>query len=191
MDRLTELGPRKLRDASGQRQDPASIFRQLRPTPGSGSRQRKRRADGRLRYPDRRLQGDRMAAAGVRRRPVQPRRAPDLDQVLPGARRFRRAAPGRRVRARRRLHAEHAPSLPVLLPRADVPQPADRTRLPRAGHGLPGQPRLRARLAHRDLPADGHTRARGPGRRRRTGWSKTTTPTRPGSASTAVPTADS
>src|SRR5690554_5388611 len=61
----------------------------------------------------------------------------------------------RAVRTRRRLHPEHARALPVLLPRADVPQPAGAAGLSGAGHRLPGLRRLRPRLAHRDLPAHG------------------------------------
>ncbi len=67
-------------------------------------------------------------------------------------------APGRGVRARRRLSAERAPLLVDLLPRVHVPQPAGGARLRRARRGLPRQLRLRPRLAHGDLPSHGRAR---------------------------------
>ena len=118
-------------------------------------RGRRRRARSH-RHAHGRVQGDRVARAQDRRSAFDAHEAADLRQALraEGFRRFEEVSGGA-LRARRRLHAERARAVAVLLPRADVPQPAQRARLRRARHGLPRQRRLRPRLAHRDLPPDG------------------------------------
>ena len=81
--------------------------------------------------------------------------------------------------------------LSELFPRADVPQPAHRTRLCRARHGLPRLGRLWPRLAHGDLSPDGPSRTRRPDRRRQLAGADAVGRSASASASTAAPTAAS
>ena len=163
------------------------------PAAAARARERGRRRRARSdRHAHGRIQGDRVARAQDRRSALDAHQAADLREVLP-AERFRRVEEisGRAVRARRRLHAERARAVAVLFPRADVPQPAQRARLRRARHGLPRERRLWPRLAHRDLPADGHARARRPHRRRALAREEPFGRSRTASASTAARTAAS
>ena len=73
---------------------------------------------------------------------------------------------GRDVCARGRLHAELRLWLALLFSRTDVPHPADARRLHRAGYGFSRLARLRPRLAHGHLSADGPSRSRRSRRRR-------------------------
>ena len=108
-----------------------------------------------------------------------------------GRREAARLAPGGAVRPRRRLSPERAQVLVVVLPRVHVPSPAGGPRLRRAGRGLPRQCRLRARLAHGDLPPHGRQGPRGHRRRREVPGGRRRRWIRSGSASMAAATAGS
>ena len=83
-----------------------------------------------------------------------------------GRREAASAQPGGRLRPRRRLSAERASLLVVVLPRVHVPSPARVAGLRRARSRLSRQRRLRPRLADRDLSLDGRQGSRGRRRRR-------------------------
>src|SRR5262245_40753800 len=106
-----------------------------------------------------------MASARVRAGAEHAREATAVVEVLQAGRDASRPdLPNRAFRAWRGLYAEHPRQIPVLLPRADVPQPAGAGRLSGARHRLSRFGGLRARLAHRDLPADGPSGAGRPDR---------------------------
>src|SRR5690606_12592423 len=146
----------------------AAPLLQLRAAAAGGDGRRRRQPAHPHRHPHRGIPRVRLAATRIRAGAVETWRRDHLGQVLRAQdARARAPLPGGAVRARRGLPAERQRALPELLPRADAPQPAGAARLPRARPRLPRLGRLRPRLAHGDLPADGPSRARGLPRRHR------------------------
>ena len=172
-------------------------------------------APGRPRPPELFVQAARAGrrAEDAHRRRRRPSSAPStgaLPEIVAGSvAPLRRADPGARLQAaagwtrRRRVPGGRSSSTARATCR--TPTPAGRTttasscstpcstraRLRRARHGLPRLVRLRPRLAHRDLPPDGHAGARGSRGRRRLAGRRARRRPRSGSASTAAATAAS